>query len=89
MAYRYSSWRWIFLINLPVGILALLLVYRLVQDPPHMIRRKRSETKLDYIGFSLLTLGVGALQIMLDKGQEDDWFGSHFITTLAIVAWFA
>jgi DHA2 family multidrug resistance protein len=81
-----ASWRWIFLINLPVGILALLLVYRLVQDPPHMIRRKRSETKLDYIGFSLLTLGVGALQIMLDKGQEDDWFGSHFITTLAIVA---
>jgi DHA2 family multidrug resistance protein len=81
-----ASWRWIFLINLPVGVLALLLVYRLVQDPPHMVRRKRSETKLDYIGFSLLALGVGALQIMLDKGQEDDWFGSHFIITLAFVA---
>jgi MFS transporter, DHA2 family, multidrug resistance protein len=81
-----ASWRWIFLINLPVGILALLLVFRLVQDPPHMVRRTRSDTKLDYIGFSLLALGVGALQIMLDKGQEDDWFGSHFITTLAIVA---
>jgi MFS transporter, DHA2 family, multidrug resistance protein len=80
------SWRWIFLINLPVGLLALLLVYRLVEDPPLAIRRMRSQIKLDYVGFSLLALGVGALQIMLDKGQEDDWFGSHFIMTLAIVA---
>jgi MFS transporter, DHA2 family, multidrug resistance protein len=81
-----ASWRWIFLINLPVGLLALLLVYRLVEDPPDLVRRKGSQIKLDYIGFSLLALGVGALQIMLDKGQEDDWFGSDFITTLAIVA---
>src|ERR1700722_12590417 len=80
------SWRWIFLINLPVGLLALVLVYRLVEDPPHLIRRARAGMKLDYIGFSLLALGVGALQIMLDKGQEDDWFASHFIATLAIVA---
>ena len=80
------SWRWIFLINLPVGLLALALVFRLVQDPPHLVRRTRDEIKLDYIGFSLLALGVGALQIMLDKGQEDDWFGSHFIAALAIVA---
>src|ERR1700730_7485494 len=81
-----ASWRWIFLINLPVGLLAVALVYRLVQDPPYLIRRKRYEIKVDYVGFSLLALGVGALQIMLDKGQEDDWFGSHFITTLAITA---
>jgi DHA2 family multidrug resistance protein len=81
-----ASWRWIFLINLPVGLLAVALVYRLVQDPPYLIRRKRTEIKVDYVGFSLLALGVGALQIMLDKGQEDDWFGSHFITTLAITA---
>ncbi len=81
-----TSWRWIFLINLPVGLLTLALVLRLIQDPPHMVRRKRSEIKLDYIGFSLLALGVGALQIMLDKGQEDDWFGSHFIMLLAITA---
>jgi MFS transporter, DHA2 family, multidrug resistance protein len=80
------SWRWIFLINLPVGLLALALVFRLVEDPPIIIRRKRSQIKLDYVGFSLLALGVGALQIMLDKGQEDDWFGSHFILTLAVVA---
>jgi DHA2 family multidrug resistance protein len=81
-----ASWRWIFLINLPVGLLTLALVLRLIQDPPHLVRRKRSEIKLDYVGFSLLALGVGALQIMLDKGQEDDWFGSHFILILAITA---
>jgi DHA2 family multidrug resistance protein len=81
-----ASWRWIFLINLPVGLLAMALVFRLVQDPPYLVRRKRSEIKLDYIGFSLLALGVGALQIMLDKGQEDDWFGSGFITALAVTA---
>jgi DHA2 family multidrug resistance protein len=80
------SWRWIFLINLPVGLLALLLVFRLIEDPPYMKRSGASGIKIDYIGFSLLALGVGALQIMLDKGQEDDWFGSNFIVTLGIVA---
>jgi DHA2 family multidrug resistance protein len=80
------TWRWIFLINLPVGLLALALVYRLVQDPPYLIRAKKGNIKLDYIGFSLLALGVGALQIMLDKGQEDDWLGSHFIRILAVIA---
>jgi DHA2 family multidrug resistance protein len=81
-----ASWRWIFLINLPVGLLTLFLVYRLVHDPPQLVRRKSSEIKLDYVGFSLVALGVGALQIMLDKGQQDDWFSSHFITALAITA---
>jgi DHA2 family multidrug resistance protein len=81
-----ASWRWIFLINLPVGILAMVLVFRLVEDPPHMIRATKPRAKFDYVGFSFLALGVGALQIMLDKGQEDDWFGSRFITTLAILA---
>src|SRR3984885_12659772 len=81
-----ASWRWIFLINLPVGLLTMALVLRLVEDPPDLIRRRKTGVKLDYVGFSLLALGVGALQIMLDKGQEDDWFGSHFITTLAVIA---
>ena len=81
-----TSWRWIFLINLPVGLIALTLVYRLIEDPPQLVRRIGSAIKLDYVGFSLLALGVAALQIMLDKGQEDDWFGSNFILTLAIVA---
>jgi len=80
------SWRWIFLINLPVGVLALSLVYRLIEDPPYLSRRNGAGVRLDYIGIALLALGVGALQVMLDKGQEEDWLGSRFILTLAIVA---
>ena len=80
------TWRWIFFINLPVGILALFLILRLVEDPPSAKRLAGGGVKIDYIGVALLTLGVGALQVMLDKGQEDDWFGSHFILTLAILA---
>src|ERR1700721_2441859 len=80
------SWRWIFYINVPVGILAFLLVYQLVEDPPYIARLKAKLSGFDFIGFSLLTLGVGALQIVLDKGQADDWFGSHFITTLVVIA---
>ncbi len=78
------TWRWIFLIKLPLCVLTLFGVYRLVEDPPFLKRLKG--LRFDIIGFSLLTLGVGALQVFLDKGQEDDWFGSHFITTLVVVA---
>ena len=80
------TWRWIFFINLPVGILALLLVYQFIEDPPWAHRIKDALARIDYIGISLLTLGVGALQVMLDKGQEDDWFGSRFILTFFILA---
>jgi MFS transporter, DHA2 family, multidrug resistance protein len=80
------SWRWIFFINLPVGVITGLLVRRFVEDPPYLAKLKAAGAKLDYIGISFLALGIGALQIMLDRGQEDDWFGSHFITTLAVVA---
>ena len=80
------SWRWIFYINVPVGILALLLVSQLVQDPPNLSRLKGAMPRFDYVGFGLLAVGVGALQVALDKGQEDDWFGSRFITTLIVVA---
>ena len=80
------SWRWIFFINIPVGLATWLLVRRFVEDPPYLSRLKRAGVKLDYIGIALLALGIGALQILLDKGQEDDWFGSHFITTLVVVA---
>jgi DHA2 family multidrug resistance protein len=79
------SWRWIFYINVPVGILAVLLVLQLIKDPPYLSTMKKS-TRFDYIGFGLLAIGVGALQIALDKGQEDDWFGSRFITTLIVIA---
>ncbi len=80
------SWRWIFYINVPVGILAVLLVSQLIQDPPYLSSLKKITARFDYIGFALLVIGVGALQIALDKGQEDDWFGSRFITTLIILA---
>jgi DHA2 family multidrug resistance protein len=80
------SWRWIFFINIPVGIATWFLVRRFVEDPPYLARLKSAGVKLDYIGIALLTLGIGALQILLDKGQEDDWFGSHFITTLIVIA---
>jgi DHA2 family multidrug resistance protein len=80
------SWRWIFLINLPIGLLVLGLVFKFVDDPPFLRRFKPGEMHFDYVGFSLLALGVAALQIFLDKGQEDDWFGSRFITTLVITS---
>src|SRR5882672_2262685 len=80
------SWRWIFFINLPVGLTTWFLVRRFVEDPPYLKRIKAAGVKLDYIGIALLTLGIGALQVLLDKGQEDDWFGSRFITTLIVTA---
>jgi MFS transporter, DHA2 family, multidrug resistance protein len=80
------TWRWIFFINIPVGIISILLTSRLIQDPPFLKRRKLSETKIDYVGLGFVALGLGALQIVLDKGQRDDWFESHFIVTLSIIA---
>src|SRR5580698_256124 len=80
------SWRWIFYINLPVGILTLFLVMRMVEDPPYLARLKGAGVRIDYIGVALLALGIGALQVVLDKGQEDDWFGSHFIVTLMVIS---
>jgi DHA2 family multidrug resistance protein len=80
------SWRWIFYINLPVGIATIFLVLRVVEDPPYLARVKGAGIRVDYIGIALLAVGIGALQILLDKGQEDDWFGSNFIVTLAVIA---
>ncbi|HMK23872.1 MAG TPA: DHA2 family efflux MFS transporter permease subunit [Terriglobales bacterium] len=80
------TWRWIFFVNIPVGILSLLLTSRLIQDPPYFKRRKLSETKIDYVGLGFVALGLGCLQIVLDKGQRDDWLESHFIVTLSIIS---
>jgi MFS transporter, DHA2 family, multidrug resistance protein len=80
------SWRWIFFINLPVGVITWFLVRRFVEDPPYLQRLRGAGVKLDYVGIALLTVGIGSLQILLDKGQEDDWFGSHFITSLIIIS---
>ncbi len=80
------TWRWIFLLNIPVGILSLVLTSRLIHDPPDMKRKKLSETKIDYIGLGLVALGLGTLQVVLDKGQRDDWFESHFIVIMSVIA---
>ncbi len=81
------SWRWIFYINVPIGIISLLLTSRLIQDPPHLSgARREGGIKIDYIGLGLLALGLGALQVVLDKGQRDDWFESHFILILSLIS---
>src|SRR5580658_735875 len=80
------TWRWIFFINIPVGIVSLLLTSRLIQDPPYFKRRKLGETRIDYIGLGLVALGLGTLQVVLDKGQRDDWFDSHFIVFLTAIS---
>jgi DHA2 family multidrug resistance protein len=77
------SWRWVFYINLPVGIFSLVMIYLFIQDPPYLRRVSRG---VDAWGLGMLAVGMGAFQIMLDKGQEDDWFASHFIVSLAVVA---
>src|ERR1035437_1425676 len=77
------SWRWVFYINLPIGILSLSLIYLFVYDPPHI---RRGSLRVDLWGLGMLALGMGALQIMLDKGQEKDWFSSELIKVLAVMA---
>jgi DHA2 family multidrug resistance protein len=80
------SWRWVFFINIPVGILSLILSNRIVTDPPHLkLARERTGT-IDWTGLGLIATGLGALEVVLDKGQEDDWFESSFITGFAIYA---
>jgi len=78
------SWGWIFFINIPVGVLSLLLTSTLIHDPPYLVRRSFSSVKVDYIGFGLLALGLGSLEIVLDEGQRNDWFGSNFIVAFAV-----
>jgi DHA2 family multidrug resistance protein len=79
-----ASWRWIFFLNIPVGIIAVFLVSMLVEDPPWE-KNKRSRG-IDYIGLSLITLGLGTLQIMMDRGEDEAWFESNFICLMALLA---
>ncbi|HUB01481.1 MAG TPA: DHA2 family efflux MFS transporter permease subunit [Terriglobales bacterium] len=80
------SWRWIFFVNIPVGILSLLLTSRLIQDPPYFRRRHLGETHIDFIGLGLVAVGLGTLQVVLDKGQREDWFESRFIVVLTAIS---
>ena len=84
------SWRWIFYINIPVGILSLIMTYNLVHDPrqfeAEQRRLQRRGFRIDYIGLGLLAIGLGCLQIVLDKGQREDWFSSNFIAWMSVIA---
>jgi DHA2 family multidrug resistance protein len=77
------SWRWVFYVNLPVGALAILMTQAFIEDPPYL--RAAKPGRIDFVGFALLTTWIGALQIMLDKGQQEDWLESNFIRTLLAV----
>ncbi|HUJ68235.1 MAG TPA: DHA2 family efflux MFS transporter permease subunit, partial [Syntrophorhabdales bacterium] len=77
------SWPWIFFINVPVGILNILLIMRFIQDPPYLVREKG---RIDFSGLLLMAVGLGALQIMLEKGDQKDWFSSHLIVYLTVIA---
>ncbi len=78
------SWRWIFFLNIPVGIISLYLSNKLVEDPPYLAEIRKRKEGVDYWGLGLLVVAIGSIQIMLDKGQEDDWLSSRFICTLVV-----
>lgn len=78
------SWRWIFYINMPVGILAILMCSLFIFDPPYL-KRSPGPLRIDYWGLILLTVGMGSLQVVLDKGQQEDWFSSSFIIGFSIL----
>jgi MFS transporter, DHA2 family, multidrug resistance protein len=89
------NWHWIFFINLPIGIISLLLSNRMVEDPPYLVKERAKANPIDRMGLGLVAVGVGCLEFVLDKGQEKDWFGDRSITltfmlaiiTLAIFVW--
>jgi len=78
------SWRWVFNINIPVGILAVLLINRFVEDPPYITNARPG--KIDSAGLAFLILWLGTLQVVLDKGQQEDWFSTAWITWFAVIS---
>ena len=84
------SWRWIFFINVPIGALSVFLTSRLVQDPPEFTRERQTmrasgKLSVDYLGIVLTAVGFGCLEVMLDKGQREDWFESRFIIAFGVL----
>ncbi len=79
----HYSWPWVFYVNVPIGVLNLLLVQRFVSDPPYL---ERSRARIDWMGIALLSMGLGALQLMLERGQARDWFQSGEILLFALLA---
>ena len=77
------SWRWVFYINVPIGLASIIMTRLFVFDPPYI---RRASSRIDYWGIGMLAVGIGMLQVVLDKGQEKDWFGTTWITVLAVLA---
>ncbi len=86
------NWRWVFFINIPVGLLSLFLTSRFVHDPPSFAEERKTvrgsdgKLRVDGVGIALIGLGSAALEILLDRGQIDDWFGSRLITWMFVLA---
>ena len=84
---EHLDWRWIFFVNIPFGAVAVVSNLILVEDPPWEKEKQKKKTKgIDYIGLALITLGLGCMQVMIDRGEDDDWFGSRFIVITAVLA---
>ncbi len=83
---QLHSWRLVFLINVPVGLIAFLAVLRLVDDPPWVARDRARASDIDYVGIGLIALGLGSLQVMLDRGEDWNWFSSPLIRLFALLA---
>jgi DHA2 family multidrug resistance protein len=80
------SWRWIFFINIPIGLISLVMTTFIIFDPPYLIRKALRGLRIDYIGLGMLSVGLGFLQVVLDKGEREDWFSSSFIVWCSIIA---
>ncbi len=77
------SWRWVFYINVPIGLVSIIMTRLFIFDPPYI---RRSSSRVDYWGIGMLAVGIGSLQLVLDKGQEKDWFGTSWITVVTVLA---
>ena len=80
------TWRWVFLLNVPVGVLTTIAVMQFVEDPPWEKKQSHKDVGIDVVGIGLIALGLGCLQVFLDRGEDDDWFHSNFIVTFAVLA---
>ena len=81
------SWRWIFLLNVPIGIISVLMISVLIAEPAHAVPRRFFQgLRIDFLGLGFLSLGLGLLQVVLDKGERDDWFGSPFIVWATVIS---
>jgi MFS transporter, DHA2 family, multidrug resistance protein len=83
---EHFSWRWVFFINVPVGLASLVLTNRVVTDPPHLREMRQRTGRIDYVGLGLISAGLGCLEYVLDKGQEEDWLNSPAIVAFAVAA---